>query len=148
MQTRISLIWMGMVEIPIHITWEWLPLMIYLQASVHYMSLYSFILSYFRYTIERQITWVISYFLYTTQMLPPLKLCFVWNKLPTQITKFMGQTWGPPGSYRPQMGPMLAPWTLISGNVRVCHFSCSLIRFFNYITIRSLLWLTGFLPDT
>ena len=32
-----------------------------------------------------------------------------------QITKFMGPTWGPPGSCRPQMGPMLAPWTLLSG---------------------------------
>ena len=27
----------------------------------------------------------------------------------------MGPTWGPPGSCRPQMGPMLAPWTSISG---------------------------------
>ena len=35
----------------------------------------------------------------------------------TQITKFMGPTWGPPGSCRPQMGPMLAPWTLLSGEV-------------------------------
>ena len=26
----------------------------------------------------------------------------------TQIAKFMEPTWGPPGSYRPQMGPMLA----------------------------------------
>ena len=25
----------------------------------------------------------------------------------------MGPTWGPPGSCRPQMGPMLAPWTLL-----------------------------------
>ena len=30
----------------------------------------------------------------------------------TQIAKFMGPTGGPPGSCRPQMGPMLAPWTL------------------------------------
>ena len=30
-------------------------------------------------------------------------------------TKFMEATWGPPGSCRPQMGPMLAPWTLLSG---------------------------------
>ena len=35
--------------------------------------------------------------------------------VPAQITKFMGPTWGPPGSCRPQMGPMLAPWTLLSG---------------------------------
>ena len=27
----------------------------------------------------------------------------------------MGPTWGPPGSSRPQTGPMLAPWTLLSG---------------------------------
>ena len=27
----------------------------------------------------------------------------------------MGPTWDPPGSCRPQMGPMLAPWTLLSG---------------------------------
>ena len=32
-----------------------------------------------------------------------------------QIARFMGPTWGPPGSCRPQMGPMLAPWTLLSG---------------------------------
>ena len=34
-----------------------------------------------------------------------------------QITKFMRPTWGPPGSCRSQMGPMLAPWTLLSGLV-------------------------------
>ena len=34
----------------------------------------------------------------------------------TQIPIFMGPTWGPPGSCRPQMGPMLAPWTLLSGD--------------------------------
>ena len=33
----------------------------------------------------------------------------------TQIAKFMGPTWGPPGSCRPQMGPMLVPWTVLSG---------------------------------
>ena len=35
---------------------------------------------------------------------------------PTQIAKFIGPTWGPPGSCRPHMGPMLAPWTLQSGH--------------------------------
>ena len=30
----------------------------------------------------------------------------------------MGPTRGPPGSCRPQMGPMLATWTLLSGFVR------------------------------
>ena len=33
----------------------------------------------------------------------------------SQIAKFMGPTWGSPGTCRPQMGPMLAPWTLLSG---------------------------------
>ena len=40
----------------------------------------------------------------------------VWQT-PTQIAKFMGPTWGPPGSCRPQMGPMLAPWTCYQGIV-------------------------------
>ena len=33
----------------------------------------------------------------------------------SQIANFMGPTRGPPGSCRPQMGPMLSPWTLQSG---------------------------------
>ena len=33
----------------------------------------------------------------------------------TQIVKFMVPTWSPPGYCRPQMGPMLAPGTLLSG---------------------------------
>ena len=37
-----------------------------------------------------------------------------WTRL-SQIAKFMGPTWGPPGSCRPQMGLTLAPWTLLSG---------------------------------
>ena len=40
--------------------------------------------------------------------------CPIWP----QITKFMGPTWGPPGSCRPQLGPMLAPWTLLPGTFR------------------------------
>ena len=42
----------------------------------------------------------------------------VWEmakRVTSQIAKFLGPTWGPPGSYRPQMGPMLAPGTLLSG---------------------------------
>ena len=31
------------------------------------------------------------------------------------VARFMGPTWGPPGSCRPQMGPMLVPWTFRSG---------------------------------
>ena len=32
-------------------------------------------------------------------------------------SKVHGANMGPPGSCRPQMGPMLAPWTLLSGSV-------------------------------
>ena len=35
--------------------------------------------------------------------------------LQAQIARFMGPTWGPPGPCRPQMGPRLARWTLLSG---------------------------------
>ena len=42
----------------------------------------------------------------------------------------MGPTWGPPGSCRPQMGPMLAPWTLPSGwyveNCSTCSIRCNM----------------------
>ena len=37
----------------------------------------------------------------------------------SQIARFMGSTWGLPGSCRPQVGPMLAPWTLLSGLLSV-----------------------------
>ena len=35
----------------------------------------------------------------------------------TLISRFMGQTRGPTGADRTQVGPMLAPWTLLSGYV-------------------------------
>ena len=40
------------------------------------------------------------------------------NQRCTQIARSMGPTWSPPGSCRPQMGPMLTPWTLQSGYSR------------------------------
>ena len=33
------------------------------------------------------------------------------------IARFMWPTWGPSGTDRTQVGPMLAPWTLLSGSV-------------------------------
>ena len=33
------------------------------------------------------------------------------------IARLMGTTWGPPGANRTQVGPMLAPWTLLSGSL-------------------------------
>ena len=37
----------------------------------------------------------------------------------SQIANFMGPTWGPPGSCRPQVDPMYATWTLLSGDIFV-----------------------------
>ena len=34
----------------------------------------------------------------------------------SQIVGFMGTIWGPSGADRTQVGPMLAPWTLLSGH--------------------------------
>ena len=35
------------------------------------------------------------------------------------IASFMGPSWGPSGAVRTQVGPMLAPWTLLSGLILV-----------------------------
>ena len=37
------------------------------------------------------------------------------------IARFMWSTWSPPGSYWPQMGPILATWTLLSGIASVIY---------------------------
>ena len=42
------------------------------------------------------------------------KSCFVREAVSSQIARFMGPTWGPPGSCRPQVGPMFTTWTLLS----------------------------------
>ena len=42
------------------------------------------------------------------------KVC--WHKTSNPHSKvYVAPTWGPPGSCRPQVGPMLAPWILLSG---------------------------------
>ena len=46
----------------------------------------------------------------------------LWWNWTTLITRFMGQTWGPSGADRTQVGPMLAPWTLLSGQVWILLF--------------------------
>ena len=45
---------------------------------------------------------------HTVESTPPV--------MTTLIARFiMGPTWGPPGADRTQVGPILAPWTLLSG---------------------------------
>ena len=45
----------------------------------------------------------------------------------------MGPTCGPPGSCRPQMGPMLVPWTLLSGCIHLRANACLLIRWMFFL---------------
>ena len=59
----------------------------------------------------------------------------------SQIAKFMGPTWGPPGSYRPLMGPMLAPWTLLSGNLCIVQVEIGRGRRFAELVVRGHCWL-------
>ena len=66
----------------------------------------------------------------------------------------MGPTWGPPGSCQPQMGPMLAQWTLLSGKstlVQVmsqlhCHAVCDILLHWNISYQRSIIRLSSLLP--
>ena len=47
------------------------------------------------------------------------QLCFIKTTtglVATRIARFMGPPWGPPEADRTQVGPMLAQWTLLSGN--------------------------------
>ena len=55
----------------------------------------------------------------------------------SQIAKFMRPTWDPAGSCRPQMGPMLAPWTLL---LRIS-FQCALPYFPIVILDPLLAWI-------
>ena len=64
----------------------------------------------------------------------------IWSSLHPD-SKVHGPTWGPPGSSPPQMGPMLVPWTLLSGwflgaKQTIWHNlnQCCLI---NHLTLRS-----------
>ena len=63
----------------------------------------------------------------------------------SQIARFMGPTWGLPESCRSQVGPMLAPWTLLSGILgdfaSFCMlFTCFPDRLFNKY---HMLWYLG-----
>ena len=46
--------------------------------------------------------------------LAPLGAETFFSHIPSQIARFMWPTWGPPGTGRTLVGPMLAPWTLLS----------------------------------
>ena len=41
--------------------------------------------------------------------------CYPTTYMPPMRARFMGPAWGPSGADRTQVGPMLAPWTLLTG---------------------------------
>ena len=57
------------------------------------------------------------------------------------ITRFMGPTWGPSGADRTQVGPMLAPWILLSRSVQDGGISSALtILVPNHCMLWTQLW--------
>ena len=64
---------------------------------------------------------------------------------PAQIAKFMGTTWDPPGPCRSQMGPMLVPWTLLSGWLTFVLNSCLNFPNWRQISICPRSWGGGYL---
>ena len=56
----------------------------------------------------------------------------------TQIARFLGSKWGPPGADRTQVGPMWATWTLLSGKcyleIQQCSISNCLETFLHNMT--------------
>ena len=59
-----------------------------------------------------------------------VKMVVIWTQqhITHPDSKVHGPTWGPSGADRTQVGPMLAPWTLLSGQCKPCvYFSiCTL----------------------
>ena len=62
---------------------------------------------------------VISYFAFYINIEQIVDENIKWTRYPSQIARFMGSTWGPPWDDRTQVGPMLDPWTLLSGMITI-----------------------------
>ena len=58
---------------------------------------------------------------HTVQILSTMMRC-IFHQFLSLIARFMRPTWGPSGADRTQVGPMLAPWTLLSG-ISLCNIN-------------------------
>ena len=56
-------------------------------------------------------------------------------KIHPRIARFIGPTWGPPGDDRTQVGPVLAPWTLLSGSFSLYNLSFDVVGQFGAIVL-------------
>ena len=74
-----------------------------------------------------------------------------WRMVPlqkeaSQIARFSWPTWGPPGSCRPQVGPMLAPWTLLA--IRSGRMFHVVISLWEVVTFRWCIYIVAELIQT
>ena len=80
-----------------------------------------FWIDYFHILPKRSLTWECMLLVITCGLTYKVKVIQLWLHNRTAkislIARFMGPTWGPSGADRTQVGPMLAPWTLLSGMV-------------------------------
>ena len=70
--------------------------------------------------MEAKIMYIAEWYSIVTNVVHSMTVIIIWIPwllilwpLASQIAKCMGPTWGPPGPFRPQMDPMLAPCTLL-----------------------------------
>ena len=66
-----------------------------------------------RFFLLCKVTWTINCFVISVFIVH--KLVYQLAAFQSLIARFMGPTWGSSGADRSQVGPMLAPWTLLSG---------------------------------
>ena len=113
-QTKVFSIYFSNIVVKYQLLWY--HGIITVNHSINRSSQYKYIRLYEN-TEGRSIIYKMSCYIIDAVMIWALRYSLdpeIWRDT-SQITKFMGPTWGPTGSCRPQMGPMLAPWTLLSG---------------------------------
>ena len=97
------------------------------RISITIILFYSAVIHHYHYTIVNCYSWCC---LKTCSYKFGNKLLWLANSTAdgrsTQIARFMWPTWGPPGSCRPQVGPILPPWALPSGSYRASESDRSL----------------------
>ena len=71
--------------------------------------------------------WIILPYPYVSMF--SLYACWTGDAELPLIARFMGPTWGPSGADRTQVGPMLAPWTLLSRSVTEMKWKSPFIKY-------------------
>ena len=89
--------------------WSWRSIVIVCRASVSYSPLY---MGFGSFT-----TWSQPCHMVVSPWSTNTSWCRGDQHSVPLIARFVGPTWGPSGADRTQVGPILAPWTLLSGSV-------------------------------